>query len=85
MNATMNSTMNSIEAPLCRATIHVSRGRSALPGAYPNLLGPDCDERALASYGTNLDRLLAAKDRYDPDNVFASAIPGLRGYRHFSS
>jgi FAD/FMN-containing dehydrogenase len=49
----------------------------ALPGGYPNLLGPDHDERARDSYGANLDRLLAAKRRYDPGNVFASAIPAL--------
>jgi hypothetical protein len=48
----------------------------ALPGAYPNLLGPDDDARARDSFGGNLDRLLAAKRRYDPDNVF-SAIPAL--------
>ncbi|HYN96090.1 MAG TPA: FAD-binding oxidoreductase [Pilimelia sp.] len=49
----------------------------ALPGGYPNLLGPEDDERARASYAGNLDRLLAAKRRYDPDNVFASAVPAL--------
>jgi FAD/FMN-containing dehydrogenase len=49
----------------------------ALPGGYPNLLGPDDDERARASFGDNLDRLLAAKKRYDPDNTFSSAVPGL--------
>jgi FAD/FMN-containing dehydrogenase len=49
----------------------------ALPGGYPNLLGPDDDARARESYGGNLGRLLAAKRRYDPDNVFASAIPAL--------
>jgi FAD/FMN-containing dehydrogenase len=48
----------------------------ALPGAYPNLLGPDDDPRARDSYGANLDRLLALKRRYDPENVF-SAIPAL--------
>ena len=48
----------------------------ALPGGYPNLLGPDDDARARDSFGANLDRLLAAKRRYDPDNVF-SAIPAL--------
>ena len=48
----------------------------ALPGGYPNLLGPDDDARARESFGANLDRLLTLKDRYDPDNVF-SAIPAL--------
>jgi hypothetical protein len=52
-------------------------GPVALPGGYPDLLGPDDDERARESYGANLGRLLAAKRRYDPDNVFASAIPAL--------
>jgi FAD/FMN-containing dehydrogenase len=51
----------------------------ALPGGYPNLLGPDDDERARESYGANLGRILAAKRRYDPDNVFASAVPALLG------
>ena len=49
----------------------------ALPGGYPNLLGPADDARARESYGGNLPRLLAAKRRYDPENVFASAVPGL--------
>ncbi|MFC5001050.1 FAD-binding oxidoreductase [Dactylosporangium cerinum] len=48
----------------------------SLPGAYPNLLGPDDDARARDSFAGNLDRLLAAKRRYDPDNAF-SAIPAL--------
>jgi hypothetical protein len=48
----------------------------SLPGGYPNLLGPDDDARARASFGGNLDRLLAAKRRYDPDTVF-SAVPAL--------
>jgi len=50
----------------------------ALPGGYPNVLGPGDDERARASYGGNLARLLAAKRRYDPAGVF-SAIPALTG------
>lgn len=48
----------------------------SLPGGYPNLLGPDDDARARDSFAGNLDRLLTAKRRYDPDNVF-SAIPAL--------
>jgi FAD/FMN-containing dehydrogenase len=58
----------------------VARGLDpvALVGGYPNVLGPDDDERARDSYGDNLARLLAAKRRYDPDNAF-SAIPALIG------
>jgi FAD/FMN-containing dehydrogenase len=47
----------------------------ALPGGYPNLLTSGDAERAAKSYGRNVDRLLKAKRRYDPDNVFCSAIP----------
>jgi hypothetical protein len=48
---------------------------SALPGGYPNLLGRDDPARGAASYGGNAARLIKAKRRYDPDNVFSSAIP----------
>jgi FAD/FMN-containing dehydrogenase len=48
----------------------------AMPGGYPNLLGPDDDPRARESFGANLQRLLTLKRRYDPGNVF-SAIPAL--------
>jgi hypothetical protein len=48
----------------------------ALPGGYPNLLGPDDDPRARESFGANLERLVTLKHRYDPSNVF-SAIPAL--------
>jgi FAD/FMN-containing dehydrogenase len=47
----------------------------ALPGGYPNLLAGDDADRATESYGRNAERLIGAKRRYDPDNVFRSAIP----------
>jgi FAD/FMN-containing dehydrogenase len=47
----------------------------ALPGGYANLLGPDDREQAAAAYGDNGARLRALKRRFDPDRVFASAIP----------
>ncbi|BCL33180.1 FAD-binding oxidoreductase [Streptomyces aurantiacus] len=46
----------------------------ALPGGYPNLLGPDEAARAAHAYGPNTERLLAVKRRFDPDHVFR-AIP----------
>jgi FAD/FMN-containing dehydrogenase len=48
---------------------------SALPGGYPNLLGKDDAVRAASSFGGNAARLMEIKRRYDPDNVFSSAIP----------
>ena len=47
----------------------------ALPGGYPNLLGPDDADRAAGSFGPNAERLAKIKRLYDPDNVFCSAIP----------
>jgi FAD/FMN-containing dehydrogenase len=48
----------------------------ALPGGYPNLLASDDDpNRILVSYGGNAERLIRAKRKYDPSNVFNSAIP----------
>ncbi len=46
----------------------------ALPGGYPNLLGPDEHQRLRLAYGTNAGRLQDLKRRYDPDGVFNSAI-----------
>jgi len=47
----------------------------ALPGGYANLLGPDDREQAAGAYGGNAARLRVLKRRFDPDWVFASAIP----------
>jgi len=48
----------------------------ALPGGYPNLLGPDDAARAAHAYGSHAERLLAAKRRFDPEGVFrAIALP----------
>lgn len=41
----------------------------ALPGGYPNILGPGDADRTRLGFGANADRLLAAKRRYDPDGV----------------
>ena len=50
-------------------------GAVALPGGYPNLLPAGATDRATESYGPNGKRLAEAKRRYDPDDVFRSAIP----------
>jgi hypothetical protein len=48
----------------------------ALPGGYPNLLGPDAVAQITHAYGPNTERLLTAKHRYDPYNVFhATPLP----------
>jgi hypothetical protein len=47
----------------------------ALPGGYANLLSPDDREQAAGAYGGNAARLRVLKRRFDPDGVFASAVP----------
>jgi hypothetical protein len=46
-----------------------------LPGGYANMLADDDPERVRASFGSNAGRIAFAKRRFDPDNVFAHAIP----------
>ena len=47
----------------------------ALPGGYANFLVPDDREQVAQAYGGNAARLRVLKRRFDPDGVFASAIP----------
>ncbi|SEG95315.1 FAD/FMN-containing dehydrogenase [Actinacidiphila yanglinensis] len=55
----------------------------ALPGGYPNLLGPDEAVRTADAYGPNTERLLAVKQRFDPDNVFRATPLPLSRPEHF--
>ncbi len=54
---------------------------TALPGGYPNFLAADDSDRVAKSYGPNAGRLIDAKQHYDPDNIFNSAIPLPVGIR----
>jgi hypothetical protein len=47
----------------------------ALPGGYASFLRPRDREQAKDAYGGNGARLRVLKRRFDPDGVFASAIP----------
>jgi Berberine and berberine like len=46
----------------------------ALTGGYPNLLGSSDTDRAVGSFGPNVERLARVEQLYDPGNVFCSAI-----------
>jgi hypothetical protein len=47
----------------------------AMPGGYANFLTPRDREQVRDAYGVNGARLTELKHRFDPDSVFASAIP----------
>lgn len=56
--------------------VHASLAADAMPGGYPNLLGPDDVEQVRDAYGAGADRLLGIKSRIDPDRVFtATPLP----------
>ncbi|WAC92345.1 FAD-binding oxidoreductase [Mycobacterium sp. Aquia_213] len=49
----------------------------ALPGGYPNMLGPGEHEQIAHAYGSNAARLRTAKEQFDPDGVFSGiGLPG---------
>jgi FAD/FMN-containing dehydrogenase len=60
------------------AEISAALAAEALPGGYPNILGPQEADRTKLGYAGNAERLLAAKHRYDPDGVF-TAIGAITG------
>ncbi len=39
-------------------------------GAYVNFMMEEGEERIKATYGNNYDRLVAIKNKYDPENFF---------------
>jgi hypothetical protein len=47
----------------------------SLPGGYANFLTADDHDQIDAAYGANARRLRELKRKFDPDNVFSSAIP----------
>jgi hypothetical protein len=47
----------------------------ALPGGYANFLTADSHDQAAHAYGRNAVRLRDLKRKFDPDNIFSSAIP----------
>jgi len=58
-----------------RLSLALALTPAALPGGYPNLLGPHQRDRAALAYGYKIARLQRAKQRFDPDGVFSSATP----------
>ncbi|MGH3088228.1 MAG: FAD-binding oxidoreductase [Rubrobacteraceae bacterium] len=45
-------------------------------GVYQNFPDPELDDPARAYYGTNHERLMRVKAKYDPDDFFRRSLPG---------
>jgi FAD/FMN-containing dehydrogenase len=54
------------------ARLSTALAPSALPGGYPNLLGPGELARVRLAHGANLGRLVEVKRKFDPDGVFTA-------------
>ncbi|MGW5430502.1 BBE domain-containing protein [Streptomyces sp. NPDC004059] len=55
----------------------------ALPGGYPNLLGPAAHDQIAHAYGPHAGRLTEVKERYDPEHVFAATpLPAVGNHAH---
>ncbi|GAP99927.1 BBE domain-containing protein [Leptolyngbya sp. NIES-2104] len=50
---------------------------SAFKGGYINLLDEQEQERVRLAFGSNYERLLDLKHKYDPDDVFRSTMGHL--------
>ena len=55
-------------------TLSQNLASRALPGGYPNMLGPKEHEQTAQAFGSNLGRLQRVKRLFDPEGVFSSAI-----------
>jgi hypothetical protein len=60
-------------------TFDAGLSRIALPGGYTNLLAPLQVDRVRSFYGASASRLLAVKQRVDPDDLFRRGIGRLNG------
>lgn len=55
-------------------TVSENLALHALPGGYPNMLGPEEHDQNARAYGSNTARLQQLKRIFDPEEIFTSAI-----------